>query len=328
MKKRRYFMMKRQIFLWMGLVVLFVACGFCQEALAREYIVKRGDNLAKIAKKFGTTPQALREANSLQSTALKPKQVLIIPDQGKKQAAKSKKRNSHKAGHYVVKKGDTLQIIAKKTGHSVKELQRLNHVNPKSLRIGQKLALSKPYRARDLTIARIDEPDDETEVDDLLDEDEEVVMNDETSEVGEDVESSSDPLGKWNSAYERSLFIRVAKGFMGAPYRLGGSTVRGLDCSAFVKKIYQFFDVSLPRTAREQARVGKRISREELAEGDLVFFNTRRAFGHVGIYIGNNEFVHAAAGRQRVVRIDTLDKPYYNKRFVKAVRVKELDDGV
>lgn len=118
---------------------------------------------------------------------------------------------------------------------------------------------------------------------------------------------------------------RVAMGFLGAPYRFGGSSVKGLDCSAFVKKIYAFFDINLPRTAREQARVGKRISRNDLEVGDLVFFNTRRAFGHVGVYIGNNEFVHASSGRARSVKVDTLDKPYYDKRFVKAVRLKTLD---
>jgi peptidoglycan endopeptidase LytE len=105
--------------------------------------------------------------------------------------------------------------------------------------------------------------------------------------------------------------------------------VRGIDCSAFVKKIYSFFDISLPRTAREQAGVGKRIARNDLEVGDLVFFNTRRrAFGHVGIYIGNNEFVHAAAGRARAVKVDTLGKPYYDKHFVKAVRLKALDDNI
>jgi peptidoglycan endopeptidase LytE len=113
---------------------------------------------------------------------------------------------------------------------------------------------------------------------------------------------------------------------LGAPYRFGGSSVRGLDCSAFVKKIYQFFDITLPRTAREQSRVGKLIAREDLKEGDLIFFNTRRAIGHVGIYIGNNEFVHAASGQQRMVKIDTLEKPYYDKRFAKAVRIKELKE--
>jgi cell wall-associated NlpC family hydrolase len=63
-------------------------------------------------------------------------------------------------------------------------------------------------------------------------------------------------------------------------------------------------------------------------EGDLVFFNTRHPIGHVGIYIGNNEFVHAASGRSRMVRVNSLDEPYYSKHFVKAMRLKGLDDGV
>ncbi|MDD5168161.1 MAG: C40 family peptidase, partial [Syntrophales bacterium] len=105
-------------------------------------------------------------------------------------------------------------------------------------------------------------------------------------------------------------------------------SVKGLDCSAFVKKIYQFFDISLPRTAREQAHIGMRVNRAELKEGDLVFFNTVRAFGHVGIYIGNNQFVHASSGKKaREVKIDSLDKPYYNQRFIKAVRLKDVEKG-
>jgi hypothetical protein len=133
-------------------------------------------------------------------------------------------------------------------------------------------------------------------------------------------------LGKWNSTEERQLFIRVATGFLGAPYRLGGSSVKGLDCSAFVRKIYEFFGVTLPRTAREQARIGISVLREELEAGDLVFFNTRRLLGHVGIYIGNNEFVHASS-RNKGVRIDSLKEPYYDRHFIKAVRLKGLDGG-
>ena len=321
-------MMKRQIFLWMGLIVLFTAFGLSQEVFAKEYKVRRGDSLAKISKKFGVTTQALMETNGLTSNALKPKQVLIIPDNGKKKIAKSKKVHSNTADSYVVKKGDTLPVIAKKTGYSVNEIRRLNHVNARSLKIGQRLVLARHGPVRELAVARTDETDEFVDDEDLLGDDEDLVMNDDLVKAENDIETSSELLGTWNSTHERSLLIRVAKGFMGAPYRLGGSSVRGLDCSAFVKKIYEFFDVSLPRTAREQAHVGKHVSRDELKEGDLVFFNTRRAFGHVGIYIGNNEFVHASSGRGRMVRIDTLDKPYYDKRFVKAVRIKGLDGGV
>ncbi|MCX5854748.1 MAG: NlpC/P60 family protein [Deltaproteobacteria bacterium] len=322
-------MMKRRIFLWMGLIVLFVTFGLCQEILAKGYKVKRGDNLVKISKKFGVTTDALRAANGLTGNALKPKQILVIPDQGKVKLAKSQKKNHPKAENYVVTKGDTLQVIATKTGYSVKELKKWNRINSRHLRIGQKIVLAKSRYSRDMTRVKKSDANQAEEMDDPLDEEgEEVNPGDELVEAEIDQQSGSDPLGKWNSPDERSLFVRVSKGFLGAPYRFGGSSVRGLDCSAFVKKIYQFFDISLPRTAREQSRVGKNIAREELKEGDLVFFNTRRAFGHVGIYIGNNEFVHASAGRERMVKIDTLEKPYYDKRFVKAVRIKELESGI
>jgi peptidoglycan endopeptidase LytE len=322
-------MMRRRIFPWMGLIVLFVTFGLCQEILAKEYKVKRGDTLAKISKKFGVTTVTLQEANNLTGTILKPKQVLVIPDQGKNTVSKSQKKNLRKAEYYVVAKGDTLQTIAKKTGYSVKELTKWNHVDARHLKIGQKLTLTQTRYSKEFALLKSAETEQTAEMDDSLDdESEEITAEDDLTEVEKDRQTSSDLLGKWNSPDERSLFIRVAKGFLGAPYRLGGSSVRGLDCSAFVKKIYQFFDISLPRTAREQSRIGKYVSREELEEGDLVFFNTRRAFGHVGIYIGNNEFVHAASGRAKMVRIDTLEKPYYDKRFIKAVRIKELDNGL
>ena len=322
-------MMKRQIFLWMGLIVLFTAFGLSHEVFAKEYKVRRGDSLAKISKKFGVTPQAVMEANGLTSDALQPRQVLIIPDNGRKKIAKVKKTSStNGAEYYVVKKGDTLKTIAKKTGHPVSEISRLNHVNARSLKTGQKLVLARHGPVRELATARTDETDESAEDDEFIGDDDELVMNNDLAEVDKDADASSELLGNWDSPHERSLFVRVAKGFLGAPYRWGGSSVRGLDCSSFVKKLYEFFDVSLPRTAKEQAHVGQRVARDELKEGDLVFFNTRRAYGHVGIYIGNNEFVHASAGRERRVRIDTLDKPYYDKRFVKAVRIKGLDSGV
>ena len=134
-------------------------------------------------------------------------------------------------------------------------------------------------------------------------------------------------LGKWDDSKERQLLVKISKGFLGAPYRFGGASLKGLDCSAFVKRIYSIFDVNLPRTAREQAQMGQKVSRDKLAVGDLVFFNTRRYhISHVGIYIGNNEFVHAASGKSKKVRVSSLNEPYYNKRFIKAVRIKELED--
>jgi peptidoglycan DL-endopeptidase LytE len=196
----------------------------------------------------------------------------------------------------------------------------LNKINPRHLRIGQKLSLTKELSPPQSDIA----PDEDSLLDDNIDED--TAQSVEVADLERNTPNNTEVLGKWSSDDERKLFVKVATGFLGAPYRLGGSTIRGIDCSAFVRKIYNFFDIELPRTAREQSHVGRNIDKAELVEGDLVFFRTRREFGHVGIYIGNHEFVHASS-RDRVVRIDSLDSPYFHKRFVRAVRVKGLDNG-
>jgi len=229
------------------------------------------------------------------------------------------------ASSYTVKNGDTLGTIARKTGVPVKQIMALNNVRPAKLRIGRKLVLSKPVKfaqkkavspCKDCLTEEEDENEDENEV---------LSENIALTGLEKENKKNEELLGKWNSPDERKLFIKVATGFLGAPYRLGGTTVKGIDCSSYVRKMYEFFDITLPRTAREQSIIGVSIDRAELEEGDLVFFQTRRPIGHVGIYIGNNEFVHASR-RSKVVRIDSLDGPYFQKRFRRAVRVKGLDN--
>ena len=228
-----------------------------------------------------------------------------------------------KVSYYTVKNGDTLGAIARKTGVPVKKIMALNNVRPTSLRIGRKLILAKPSNSAQKICT--------TDYDNCLAEEDEneeegITENVTLTELEKEKKKDEELLGKWNSPDERKLFIKVATGFLGAPYKMGGSTVRGIDCSAYVRKMYEFFDITLPRTAREQSTIGVSIERDELEEGDLVFFQTRRPIGHVGIYIGNNEFVHASRG-SKVVRIDSLDEPYYQKRFRRAVRVKGLDNS-
>ena len=228
-----------------------------------------------------------------------------------------------KTSYYTVKNGDTLGTIARKTGVPVKQIMALNDVRPSKLRIGRKLVLSSPVR--------LSQKKGPTEYKDGLvgegeDEEEGVDENVTLTELEKENKKNEELLGKWSGPDERKLFIKVATGFLGAPYKYGGSTVKGIDCSSYVRKMYEFFDITLPRTAREQSTIGVGIEKEELEAGDLVFFQTRRPIGHVGIYIGNNEFVHASR-RSRVVRIDSLDGPYFQKRFRRAVRVKGLDNG-
>lgn len=120
--------------------------------------------------------------------------------------------------------------------------------------------------------------------------------------------------------------LSYAKDLVGIPYRFGGTTVRALDCSAFVQRVFRSIGIGIPRTAREQFKIGRNIDRDEISEGDLVFFKTRsRQYpSHVGIYIGDNQFIHTSR-KERKVSIGNLNEPYYRKRFIGAKRLIETD---
>ncbi|MBP1748558.1 MAG: cell wall-associated hydrolase [Deltaproteobacteria bacterium] len=140
------------------------------------------------------------------------------------------------------------------------------------------------------------------------------------------------PMKPWKNNDEKYMLVKVAKSFMGAPYKYGGNTLRGLDCSAYVKKIYEIFDVQLPRSAREQYTAGTKIGRSDLAAGDLVFFKTRRYAKyptHVGIFIGDGNFIHASSGKGKLgVKIDSLSSDYYSRAYIGGTRIKGNSDSV
>lgn len=313
--------MKRKILAFSGLFVLILFLSFSSNVFATQYKVKNGDTLYSISKKFGVSVNQIKETNNLRKSGIKKNQVLSIST---KKSSKRIVKSKSKSVYYTVRKGDTLFRIAQKTHQPMKKIMALNHVNSKSLRVGQKLVLAKPsYEPEESIVTQENEDVEESEESpDIESEDaDQDVIN-----IGQQNEQTrkEELLGKWNSPDEVQLFVKVATGFIGAPYRFGGSSLKGIDCSSFVQKIYRIFDVTLPRNAAQQSKVGINITRENLTEGDLVFFHTNRSLGHVGIYIGNNEFVHASS-KSKVVRIDSLDAPYYQKRFQRAVRVKGLD---
>lgn len=121
--------------------------------------------------------------------------------------------------------------------------------------------------------------------------------------------------------------VLQALGLIGTPYRYGGSDPgEGLDCSGLVRHVFrQAVGSELPRTAVEISRLGIPIHPDELQPGDLVFYNTlRQAFSHVGIYLGENRFVHApASGGQ--VRIEHMDGRYWKSRFNGARRLMQAE---
>jgi cell wall-associated NlpC family hydrolase len=133
--------------------------------------------------------------------------------------------------------------------------------------------------------------------------------------------------GAWHVAQD--LTAR-ALDLLGIRYKWGGTTPKsGLDCSGLVQFVFQeVTGVTLPRSARELSRIGENVPRNELRPGDLVFFNTRRfAYSHVGIYLGDNRFIHAPR-RGREVEVATIDGAYWTKRFDGARRLMGVLPGM
>jgi cell wall-associated NlpC family hydrolase len=121
----------------------------------------------------------------------------------------------------------------------------------------------------------------------------------------------------------RGRLLAEMVSYLGTPYRHGGGTRRGLDCSGFVRTVFATgADVELPRSAREQYRRGEAVERADLRFGDLVFFNTTGTVpSHVGVYLEEDVFAHASVSDG--VTFSSLESAYYRKRFVGARRVLE-----
>ncbi|MGE5544501.1 MAG: C40 family peptidase [Bacillota bacterium] len=122
------------------------------------------------------------------------------------------------------------------------------------------------------------------------------------------------------SSTARSI-ISCALRLLGSPYRYGGTNARGFDCSGFVSHVFSLVDIKLPRSSREQAKVGYHVDKDKLIPADLVFFKTGGSskINHVGIYLGDNRFIHSSTTRGIV--ITSLNDKYYQKAYYGARRV-------
>ena len=125
---------------------------------------------------------------------------------------------------------------------------------------------------------------------------------------------------EYNDTHTRDEIVKTAKRFIGVPYRWGGSSPDvGFDCSGLTMTVYRLNGLNLPRSSREQYRVGNPISRSKLSQGDLVFFATSsgRRVSHVGIYTGGGKFIHAPKNGKKI-RTESLTNSYFRSRYVGA----------
>jgi len=282
------------------------------------YIVKKGESLSSIAQKHRVSIFRIQGANDLEDTRLQIGQSLTIPQPSpeasnpsspRKGTLSNASRGDDIPDSHVVRSGDTLSGIAKRYHLTVKELQDLNELKGTRLRIGQVLQL-KPE----------DEVFQETEIQSGEGSYEAALASNAGSAIpisqGADVieEGDLNPL------------VTVAESFLGMKYRRGGTHIKtGLDCSAYVQKVFRMVGMELPRTAREQFGVGLEVARDALRLGDLVFFKRSQAKrpAHVGIYIGNDQFIHSSTTKRKI-RIDNLNTRYFSTRFIGGRRIQEV----
>jgi cell wall-associated NlpC family hydrolase len=130
-----------------------------------------------------------------------------------------------------------------------------------------------------------------------------------------------EPPAGISSPSPAATLVALALTFRGTPYRNGGSDPSGFDCSGFVQWVFARQGLRLPREVRDQYGVGGKVDRDEVQPGDLVFFETvARGASHVGIAIGNDQFVHAPSSRG-VVRVESYTSSYWSPRWIGARRV-------
>ncbi|MEW6144787.1 MAG: LysM peptidoglycan-binding domain-containing protein [Thermodesulfobacteriota bacterium] len=271
-----------------------------------KYTVAKGDTLGKISRKFGVPVTSIMRANGLSSDTLRAGMKLSIPGLNPAEPVESEAESAASAsvprGEYVVKKGDTLGRIARRYDVTIKQLKRENNIKGNSIRVGQVLYI--PGYGREETEYRAAA--------------EESAVHESNGHY-----KYSEPEVE-NGRFSKESIIQVAKKYLGAPYKFGGNDLAtGIDCSGYVKKIFSRFNVYLPRTARDiYYKSGYSVSKRNLDTGDLVFFTTYAKYpSHVGIYIGNDEFIHASSASRKVT-IDSINKQYYKKRYVGAKRVQ------
>lgn len=296
----------------MGKILIFLITLMLFPCLvfAQTYTVKKGDNIWQISKKFNVSISDIKKANNLKNNKLQVGMKLKIPQKNDKITKQSK---SNEPEYHVVKKGETLFRIAKKYNISVEELKRLNGLNSNKLSKGQKLIVKASEKLKENISIRDNEKvpilaSAKLDIDEKAEEIEEIKASEDLSQM---------------SITERLLLF--AKKMLHLPYRFGGNNFSGLDCSFFVKKVYSMVGIELPRSAREQFTMGVPVKKDELKPGDLVFFRTYAKFpSHVGIYLGDNLFIHAST-RSKKVTIDSLEAPYYLSRFIGAKRILGID---
>src|SRR3972149_2317058 len=254
------------------------------EDITQSYKVKKGDTLLKIAKNNSVSVKDIKELNELKTARIKPGQILFLRRGESEEQAKKHEIISAAHTEKEKAKGKT-EYYTVKRGDTLSSISKKYSISIEEIKENNNLRSIKLKPGQQLLVKRVG--------------------------------PKTYVVKKGDTLY------LIAKKFKNIPYRFGANNLFGIDCSGFVQKVYGMIGINLPRSARQQFQEGDPIDRAELSIGDLVFFRTYAPFpSHVGIYLGDNLFIHASSVKKKV-SIDNLTTPYYFKRFIGAKRFIE-----
>lgn len=315
-------------------LALFIA----PDAQASTYTVKHGDTLTKIAKAHNTTINQLKQWNKLSQDRIFIAQKLVVTpaksavstvskSTATTKAATSKTKttavsvieekveSSQSAVSHTVIKGDNLTKIAKKYSISVASIKQLNNLKSDAIIVGQKLTISQ-QSAKDLAVEAPSAKTVEAEINfnHTADEAIEKQLKNEVALPG-NVSQQTDRL------YGQAIL--AANAVLGTPYKYGGTTTDGFDCSGFVNYIFNSVGVQMDRKSSLMYFEQDTTKVTQPVPGDLVFFKNTfiPTISHMGIYLGNNEFIHAGS---KGITISNVQEKYWAERFVAYKRLNNL----
>lgn len=249
------------------------------------YVVKSGDCLWTISNATGVSVDTIKQLNGLTSDFLQVGQTLKLSSESSPggQEEEVPVPAADNSSVYVVCSGDSLWSIAMQYGITVDNIKALNGLTTDMLYVGESLIVTG------------------------------TAVN--TVAAGSDVSRSGS-----NATGDR--IVAKAAEYLGTPYRYGGASPGGFDCSGFTSYIFSQFGISLYRTAAGQYGNGVPVSKGNLIAGDLVFFACySSSINHVGIYVGNGRFIHSSSPSSGGVIYSALNSGYYAKAYVGATRV-------
>lgn len=327
----------RKIIYIMILCVISIHLLAIEGMAEQKYKVKKGDTLYKIARNKGVSVKQIKQANALKGSNIKPGDFLVVPTNesvktnNKKETlkvTKTARKNDKGINNLIthkVRKGENLYRISKRYGVSVNDVKRLNKLSGSFVKVGQKLKVPGSSRTDEEVPFIIEDSADQVDVAAVNQNNISETASQDTvveSLTGSHADEASVTLANDSSLFSR--LVETATDYLGVPYRFGGTTLAGIDCSAYVQMVYRYFSIELPRTAREQFKAGMKVSsKKELEIGDLIFFRTYAKFpSHVGIYMGGGKMIHASS-RNKKVTVSSIYEPYYVKRYIGAVRLPE-----